>query len=82
LKSGTSAFLLPFLAIFSIPSRIRSVYRTHQVVGIFTEKKGKTGQTVRLGKTVKGAGASRFASVSPRFVHKNTPDDAVVFFYR
>ncbi|MEJ9271824.1 hypothetical protein P4506_09990, partial [Geobacillus stearothermophilus] len=32
------AFLLPFLAIFSIPSRIRSVYRTHQVVGIFTEK--------------------------------------------
>ncbi|MED5011079.1 hypothetical protein P9852_06360, partial [Geobacillus stearothermophilus] len=38
LKSGTSAFLLPFLAIFSIPSRIRSVYRTHQVVGIFTEK--------------------------------------------
>ncbi|MED4978458.1 AMP-binding protein, partial [Geobacillus stearothermophilus] len=28
---------------FSIPSRIRSVYRTHQVVGIFTEKvKGRT----------------------------------------
>ncbi|MEW5323857.1 hypothetical protein V2J23_17690, partial [Geobacillus thermoleovorans] len=31
-------------AIFSIPARIRSVYRTHQVVGIFTEKFYKSGK--------------------------------------